>query len=132
MRVEKSDGSFDGLFYRNPMLAVTMAVALMSMAGIPPLAGFAGKFFVFVLTLSGASNLMLGLVILAVVTSLISAYYYFRVIVTMFQRSVAPTPLSVSWGIATFHFLLIAGMVALGIFPPYSICTAFWASKNSL
>jgi NADH-quinone oxidoreductase subunit N len=52
MKVEQNGGSFAGLYYRNPMLAVTMVVALMSMAGIPPLAGFAAKYIVFWVAMS--------------------------------------------------------------------------------
>jgi NADH-quinone oxidoreductase subunit N len=117
IKVEKSDGSFEGLYYRSPMLAVTMALALMSMAGIPPLAGFAGKFLAFILALRGGSPLLIGLVILAVITSVISVYYYFRIIIAMFQRPVAPTPLSVSWSVAIFNFLMIVLMIGLGLFP---------------
>lgn len=114
MKVENSDGSFNGLFYRNPMLAVTMTVALLSMAGIPPLAGFAGKYYIFV---SAASAGEYGLLILAILTSLVGVYYYFRIIIAMFHRRVDLVPVTVTWGGRIFHALMIVLLLALGLFP---------------
>jgi NADH-quinone oxidoreductase subunit N len=115
MRVEENGGSFQGLYYRNKWMAVTMTVALMSMAGIPPMAGFAAKYFVFLVALSAQQ---LPLVILAVVTSAISVYYYFRIIIQMFSKDEASVePVVISWSIAIFNFLMLVIMIVLGIFP---------------
>jgi NADH-quinone oxidoreductase subunit N len=114
MKVEANGGSFNGLYYRNPMLAVTMIFALMSMAGLPPLGGFAGKYFVFIMAMRGSHTL---LVLLAVATSLVSVYYYFRVIIAMFNRQSEITPVPVSVGDRAFHLLLIVLILAIGLFP---------------
>jgi NADH-quinone oxidoreductase subunit N len=114
MKVEQNGGSFSGLYYRNPMLAVTMIFALMSMAGIPPLAGFAGKYFVFIIAMRGSHTL---LILLAVAMSLVSVYYYFRIIIAMFNREADLAPVPVSWGDRLFHLLLILLILAIGLFP---------------
>jgi len=72
---------FRGFAKNNPVLAVTLSLALLSMAGIPILAGFFGKLFLFTQALNQGYYVM---VICAVITSIISIYYYFKVIVTMF------------------------------------------------
>lgn len=72
---------FRGFAKHNPLMAVTLSLALLSMAGIPILAGFFGKLFLFTQALNQGYFVM---VICAVVTSIISIYYYFKVIVTMF------------------------------------------------
>lgn len=72
---------FRGFAKHNPVLAVTLSLALLSMAGIPILAGFFGKLFLFTQALHQGYTIM---VIIAVITSIISIYYYFKVIITMF------------------------------------------------
>jgi NADH-quinone oxidoreductase subunit N len=76
--------SFNGLAKRNPFLAFSMAVSMLSLAGIPPLAGFFAKYYIFTVAFQEG---YLGLVILAIVTSLIGIYYYFRIIIAMYLKS---------------------------------------------
>lgn len=114
MKVEENGGSFAGLYYRNPMLAVTMIFALLSMAGIPPLAGFAGKYFVFIIAVKGS---LVGLVLLGIAMSLVSVYYYFRVIISMFAREAEVSPIAIPLGDRLFHLLLIILMLFIGLFP---------------
>ncbi|MCC7164465.1 MAG: NADH-quinone oxidoreductase subunit N [Anaerolineae bacterium] len=84
--IENKTGAVDisqygGMIKRAPLLAVLMVFFMLSLAGIPPTAGFLGKFFVF----GSAVNAGLGwLAVLGVINSLISVYYYFRVIRPMF------------------------------------------------
>lgn len=107
--------SFAGLFKRNPLLAVGMTVAMLSLAGIPPLGGFFGKYLVFSLAINNGYT---GLVIVAIVTSLIGVYYYFRVIIAMyFKEPQAETSLEISGSQKVFILLLIALSVLLGVFP---------------
>jgi NADH-quinone oxidoreductase subunit N len=73
--------SFNGLVKRNPIMAGTMTMALLSMAGIPPLAGFFAKYFIFVAALGAGFK---GLVIIAILSSLVGVYYYFKIIIAMF------------------------------------------------
>lgn len=72
---------FRGFAKHRPVLAVTLSLALLSMAGIPILAGFFGKLFLFTEALKQGFYTT---VIIAVLTSIVSIYYYFKVIITMF------------------------------------------------
>lgn len=76
--------AFNGLGKRNPFMAFVMTVALLSLAGIPPLAGFIAKYYIFTVAFDSG---YIGLVLLAVVTSLIGIYYYFRIIIAMYLKS---------------------------------------------
>lgn len=76
--------SFNGLAKRNPYLSFCMGVALLSLAGIPPLAGFFAKYYLFTVAFESG---YVWLVLLAVVTSLIGVYYYFRIIIAMYLKS---------------------------------------------
>lgn len=110
--------SFNGMFKRNPFVAVAMTVALLSLAGIPPLPGFFGKYMVFALAIE---NGFTGLVVVAVITSLIGAYYYFRIIIAMFMKEPAlgATELSASEsGLATALMVLT---FIIGVFPNWLI-----------
>ncbi|MEP6734738.1 MAG: NADH-quinone oxidoreductase subunit N [Chryseolinea sp.] len=82
---------FNGLFKKNPLMAVAMTIALMSLAGIPPFPGFFGKYMVFALALHRGHTYM---VILAIITSLIGVFYYFRIIVAMFFAEPANSEIS--------------------------------------
>ena len=73
--------SYNGLYRTNPLLSLTMMLALFSLAGIPPVAGFFGKFFLFA---AAASKGYYILVLIAVLNATISLYYYLRVIKAMF------------------------------------------------
>jgi NADH-quinone oxidoreductase subunit N len=82
--------SYNGLYRTNPLLSLTMMLALFSLAGIPPVAGFFGKFFLFA---SAASQGYYILVLIAVLNATLSLYYYLRVIKAMFiDRSDNPIP----------------------------------------
>lgn len=107
---------FNGLFKRSPLLAVTLTIALLSMAGIPPLAGFFGKYMVFVQAINQG---MISLTILAVITSLIGAYYYFRVIIAMYLNEPAGGEVAISVSQKILLIVLTAALFALAIFPDY-------------
>jgi len=74
---------YDGLYRTNPNLSLVMMLALFSLAGIPPVAGFFGKFFLFTAAASKGYYL---LVFIAVVNVTISLYYYLLVVRAMFLR----------------------------------------------
>lgn len=116
--LEKDDNEvtisdFNGLFKRNPALAVTMTVALLSLAGIPPLAGFFGKYLVFAQAISHG---YVGLVVVAVLTSLIGVYYYFKVIIAMYLPSDG-SAIEITSAQRVLLILLIILSFALAIFP---------------
>ncbi len=75
--------AFNGLGKRNPLLALCMTVAMLSLAGIPITAGFFAKYFVFI-TMIGTSYKWL--LILAILTSAVGAYYYLKVIIAMYFK----------------------------------------------
>jgi NADH-quinone oxidoreductase subunit N len=95
---------YRGLFWRRPALAGVFTAMLLSLAGIPLTAGFAGKFFVVA---AGASAATWALIVILVVTSAIGLYYYLRIIVVMYGQAVEGPPLT--------HSLAPAGGIALGI-----------------
>ncbi|MEM0130329.1 MAG: proton-conducting transporter membrane subunit, partial [Thermoplasmatales archaeon] len=78
--------SFSGLFRKNPAFAVSFSVLLLSLAGFPGTLGFIGKYFLFLSVLSTATPLAYMVVIFAVINSVLSFYYYGRVIMYMFWR----------------------------------------------
>jgi NADH-quinone oxidoreductase subunit N len=85
---KESIDDYDGLYRTNPKLSLTMMLALFSLAGIPPVAGFFGKFFLFA---SAAKQGMYILVFIAVLNTIISLYYYLLVVKAMFlNRSDMP------------------------------------------
>ncbi|MGZ3873312.1 MAG: NADH-quinone oxidoreductase subunit N [Mucilaginibacter sp.] len=119
--VQQQSGSdsfegFNGLGKKNPFLALTLTIAMLSLAGIPLTAGFIGKFFMFSAALK---QYQVWLVILAVVNAVISIFYYFRVIVAMYFRDAERAEL-----VVPFYYKLVLGFSALvtifiGIFPGF-------------
>lgn len=107
--------SFNGLVKRNPLLAIAMVTALLSFAGIPPTGGFFAKYYIFTVALKNGYT---WLVVLAVVSSLISIYYYFRLITAIFtQDSISEAEINMS---GTQKVALVAStalVLLLGIFP---------------
>jgi NADH-quinone oxidoreductase subunit N len=121
---------FRGLSRRAPILALCMMIFMLSLAGIPPLAGFFGKFYIFASALSGGQkNLgLLWLVILAIVMSAISLYYYLQVLKQIYvaepeetQKSSPPPILSqVVLALLAFAVLLLGCAPNLLIGPLHS------------
>ncbi len=75
--------NYNGLYHTNPRLSLTMTLALFSLAGIPPVAGFFGKFFLFT---AAAQKGFYILVLIAVLNTIISLYYYLLVVKAMFMN----------------------------------------------
>ncbi|MEQ8323450.1 MAG: NADH-quinone oxidoreductase subunit N [Vicingaceae bacterium] len=106
---------YNGLYKTNPGLSLVMLVSLFSLAGIPPLAGFFGKFFLFA---SAASQGSYVLVLIATLNATLSLYYYLLVVKAMFiNGSDNPIP---TIGLELFSklalIICIIGMVAIGFF----------------
>jgi NADH-quinone oxidoreductase subunit N len=78
---------YAGLGRRQPALAAAMTVFMLSFTGVPPTLGFLGKFFLFRTVIEGG---FIWLAIIGVLTSLVSAYYYLRVVVIMYMREGEP------------------------------------------
>lgn len=107
-------GYFSGLFKRSPLLAVGMTLSLLSLAGIPPLPGFFGKYLVFALAVENGYT---GLVIVAIVTSLIGVFYYFRIIIAMFFSEPAGERFDISSSLKILISVLVTLSAFLTIFP---------------
>jgi NADH-quinone oxidoreductase subunit N len=114
---KESIDDYDGFYRTNPMLSLTMMLALFSLAGIPPLAGFFGKFFLFA---SAAKQGMYILVFIAVLNTIISLYYYLLVVKAMFlNRSDRPIAYFRSDGYTKLGLAIcIAGIIIIGFASP--------------
>jgi len=115
--VENSEGTsidaFRGLSQRSPLLAAGMFLSFLSLAGVPPLAGFFAKFLIL---LSAAKAGLLWIVFLGAVNVAISLYYYLGVIRTMyFEKPVSETSLHLSYSCRALLYGLVAGIVLIGI-----------------
>lgn len=113
--------SLAGLNQRSPLLAATMTLAMVSLAGIPPLAGFFGKFLLLKAVIEqGATNhAYYWLAFIALAGVVISLYYYFGVIRAIYWSKEAPdlSPIQLS-GAAKFSLAVcVAGIFWLGLFP---------------
>lgn len=110
-------GAFNGLSKKQPLLAAVLAISMLSLAGIPPTAGFLGKYFLFTAAFAKAP----WLIVLAVINSAISIYYYFKIIIAMyFSREENAYETTVPAGI---RWVLLAGvlLIALLTFIPGSV-----------
>jgi NADH-quinone oxidoreductase subunit N len=117
---------YAGLAKRAPLVALTCAIALLSLGGLPLMAGFMAKFYVF---LSAARAGLLWLVAIGVVNSVISLYYYLRVIFVMYVREGETEALEVDAPAALAMSLCIAGVLALGILPETMFRAANYAAS---
>jgi NADH-quinone oxidoreductase subunit N len=113
-----------GLFSRAPTEAVLMLIFLLSLAGIPPLAGFYGKYFIFLSLMESGHYVLASLAVLYAVFGL---YYYMRIANAMFMREAmdkSPLPLSVAMRV-TLGVTALATVV-IGIFPERFIRVVTW------
>lgn len=118
--VEKSKGdarveNFSGLGKSNPFLAFVLSLSLISLAGIPPAAGFFGKFYLFTEVIH-AGNIYL--VLIAILGSLISVYYYFKTIIAMYSGEEVSTLTNPAFGFTSVILAIMSALVVLiGLFP---------------
>lgn len=111
---------YNGLYTTNPRLSFAMMLAMFSLAGIPPFAGFFSKFFIFTGALQGATTALYVLVLIALINTIVSLYYYLLVVKAMFISEETCT-------IATFKstcsqrlgmWIAVAGIILLGLVSP--------------
>ena len=107
---------YAGLGFRSPLLGVAMAVFMLSLTGIPPLAGFAGKFYVFTAALREG---YVALAVIGVLNSVVSAGYYVRVLVTMFMTPGTPEVVRPGSRPYLFTSIVVSAVVTVlvGVFP---------------
>jgi NADH-quinone oxidoreductase subunit N len=110
-----------GLHQRSPLLATCLTLAMVSLAGLPPLAGFFGKFLLLksVISLGDVNHGYYCLAFTALAGVVISLYYYFGVIRAIYWSKDAadPAPLVLSWPAKAALYICLAGMLYLGMFP---------------
>jgi NADH-quinone oxidoreductase subunit N len=111
--------AFNGLGKRHPFMAACMVIAMLSLAGIPITAGFFAKYFVFSVLIGTSFK---WLIVLAILTSAVGVYYYFKVIIAMyFKQQDSQEEVSME----TSHVLLLAlttlFTIALGLVPNYVV-----------
>jgi NADH-quinone oxidoreductase subunit N len=118
-----------GIGKRHPAAALAFSLFLLSLAGVPPLAGFFGKWFVFKAAIDAG---LYWLAIIAFVNSVIGAYYYLRVLIYMYMREPAagaPVAVPMRSGYVTAALLLSAFLVlALGLTPTHYLDVAIRAA----
>ena len=114
---------FSGLGYKHPLLAVAMCIFMFSLAGIPPLIGFIGKFYIFSAAIKSGFLL---LAIIGMINSVISVYYYLRVTVVIYMKKPVRefAPLSLTPCILFAIFITVSGTIYFGIFPSKIIAFA--------
>jgi NADH-quinone oxidoreductase subunit N len=105
---------FNGFATRHPVVAGTLVIFILSLAGIPLTAGFLSKFYMLRATMAGGS---LWLVIFAVLMAAISVYYYFRLIQAMYFKQGEARPIEMSRGFISILIGLAAVTIILGLFP---------------
>lgn len=106
--------AFRGLAKSNPLITVITIISMLSLAGIPPTAGFFAKYYIFSAAIAEGHVV---LVLIAVLGSLIGVYYYFKVIIAMFQPATIDEKLSTTGGFNILLMLTTLIVVLLGIFP---------------
>lgn len=103
-----------GLAKTRPWLAAAMAAFMFSLAGVPPLAGFFAKFYAFAAAVNSGQT---GLVVIAVLMSAVSMYYYLKVTVAMYMKPPAAGQTHEAPGLAeAVIFLMAAGVLLAGLF----------------
>ena len=107
--------NYSGLAYKHPILALSMTVFLLSLGGLPPFAGFVAKFYIFSAAIEEG---FVTLVVIAVLNSAISFYYYLKVVVYMYMKE-PESEFQISLTPMTLFVVIVGiiGTVELGIFP---------------
>jgi len=109
-------GDYSGMASKYPLLAAAMAIFMFSLAGIPPTAGFVGKFYIFSSAIKAG---YIGLAIIGVLNSALSVYYYLRVTVMMYMRNSEKElgRLDLSPTMAIALIIAVLGTLQIGITP---------------
>jgi NADH-quinone oxidoreductase subunit N len=114
-----------GLFFKHPTAAVLMLIFLLSLAGIPPTAGFIGKYYLFAAAIQTGHNT---LAVIAVLNAAISLYFYFRIVVSMFMRDATErTGMVFAPGLTVVLGVAVVVTMFIGIYPDPFIALAQYA-----
>jgi NADH-quinone oxidoreductase subunit N len=106
---------YSGLNRRSPFLAFSMLLFLLSLAGVPPLAGFIGKIYIFVAAIKEG---LYTLITVGLVNIVISMYYYLIVVKKMYiAEPIDPSPIRISGPMKAVVYVGLAGTLLIGIYP---------------
>ncbi|MFH1097000.1 MAG: NADH-quinone oxidoreductase subunit N [Candidatus Desantisbacteria bacterium] len=127
INTDEIDG-YTGMYQRSPFLCMCMLICLASLAGLPPLAGFMGKFYLFAYAIHSG---YIYLAAIGFIFSTISVYYYFRILKSMYfgevkDESIIPTPFL----LRTVLILIMLGLFLIGILPQSFISFALESAKG--
>lgn len=107
--------NFKGTYVKNPLLTAALTVSMLSLAGIPPVAGFFAKYY---LLYNAFVEGFTWLVILAIATSIVGAYYYLRIVSYLYNRKeVVGDPIQISQLYKVVLYFSIIFLILLGFFP---------------
>ncbi len=106
--------AFNGLGKRKPLLALALTIAMLSMAGIPPFAGFFGKYYIFSEAVKTGHIWLVGL---AIINSIVGVYYYFKVIVAMYTTESVETAFATKPAYSFIIAVCVLLTIIAGIFP---------------
>jgi NADH-quinone oxidoreductase subunit N len=111
---------YAGLWYSHPALATLMTIFLLSLGGFPPTAGFIAKWYVFSAAVGAGYY---GLAIIGVLSSVVSVFFYLRIVVMMYmsERDARPVPAPVTTMAMTALAIAVVGVLYLGVLPTYVI-----------
>jgi len=106
---------YRGLSRRSPFLAFAMLLFLLSLAGVPPLAGFIGKLYIFVAAIKEG---LYTLIVVGLINIVISMYYYLIVVKQMYiNEPIDPSPIGISGPMKAVIYVGLAGTLVIGIYP---------------
>ena len=107
---------YSGMGSKYPLLAALMAIFMFSLAGIPPTAGFVGKFYIFSAAVKAG---YIGLAVIGVLNSALSVYFYLRITVMMYMRNAEKELPPIAWSpaMAISLFVAVFGTLQMGITP---------------
>ena len=118
-KVEMTD--YNGLSKTNPWLAFSMMLAMFSLAGIPPFAGFFSKFFIFTSAINQGSTAIYVLVLIALINTIISLYYYLLVVKAMYINTDGECPVGTFKSACSERiamWICVAGIILIGLASP--------------
>ena len=106
---------YSGMGRRSPFLAFSMLIFLLSLAGVPPLAGFIGKLYIFIAAIKEGLYV---LITVGLINIVISMYYYLIVVKKMYVNEPRDrSPLKISGPVKAVVYICLAGTLAIGIYP---------------
>jgi len=118
-KARKNEGfeAFNSLGKSHPLLAIIMTISMLSLAGIPPAVGFFSKFYLFATVLNTGTQSSAWMVAIAIIGSLISVYYYFKLIMAMYAKEGEIKTYQVNFMYKTVLVIMTAAIILLGISP---------------